>query len=78
MKKKEDETLYLGQDFKKRFFPQDAKQVDINFKETPLFKAQTKAEEKQTQLNLLDRIEEAIEKRSKMDKATRDSIDRIQ
>jgi len=50
----------------------------MKFKETPLFKAQAKAEEKETQLNLLDRIEEAIEKRAKMDKATRNSVDRIQ
>jgi len=76
--KQENETLYLGQEFKKRNFPKTRKPVDMKFKETPLFKAQAKAEEKETQLNLLDRIEEAIEKRAKMDKATRNSVDRIQ
>lgn len=55
MKKKPLETLYLGQDFKKRSFPQEPRQVEILFKETPLFKATEKAEKNDKQLTLFEK-----------------------
>ena len=50
MKKHDPESLYLGQEFKKRSFPQEAKTVEIKFQETPLFKIQVKAEKEKHQL----------------------------
>jgi len=52
MKHEEPETLYLGQQFKKRNFPTTRKPVEMKFNETPLFKAQVKAEGEAHQGNL--------------------------
>ncbi len=54
------ENVYLGQDFKKRIFPKEAKRVEMHFEETPLFKAQVKGEEAQ-QLNLFEKGEKSHE-----------------
>lgn len=51
---KEPETLYLSGEFKKREFPPTKKEVEINFKDTPLFKAQVKAEIAAHQLTLFE------------------------
>ena len=55
--KQKNETLYLGQEFKKRNFPKTKKAVDMKFKETPLFKAQAKAEIEAHQQSLFERKE---------------------
>ncbi len=57
MKSKDPESLYLGQGFKKRSFPDTRKEVEIKFRETPLFKARLQ-EEEVNQFNLFDRKEE--------------------
>ncbi len=54
MKSKDPESLYLGQGFKKRSFPDTRKEVEIKFRETPLFKARHQEEEEVNQLNLFD------------------------
>jgi hypothetical protein len=57
LKKKEPESLYLGQEFKKRNFPTTAKEIDMKWKEAPLFEAQAKAEAKGKQLTLFEKGE---------------------
>lgn len=71
-KKQEPESLYLSKDFQKRFFPQEAKHVDMRFEETPLFKAQAKAKAEGKQLTLFekgDKDHEASNSETLRDKA---------